>query len=131
MTREEAIEQLQDAKIGYKEYLSDDALDIAIKALKQEHCDDTINRKAVYEQINSWIGSGEYRYTNTTYYLMKRIRDIPSVMPQPKTGKWLNGELIPNDITGHWYAECSECGKVRIVDNYCPNCGAKMQEEEE
>lgn len=79
MTREEAIEQLQDAKIGYKEYLSDDALDIAIKALKQEHCDDTINRKAVYEQINSWIGSGEYRYTNTTYYLMKRIRDIPSV----------------------------------------------------
>ena len=36
MTREEVINQLQDAKDGYKEYLSNEALDIAIEALEQE-----------------------------------------------------------------------------------------------
>ena len=37
MTREEAMKQLQDAKDGYKEYLTDEALDMAIKALKTGH----------------------------------------------------------------------------------------------
>ena len=36
MTNEEAINQLQDAKDGYKEYLTDEALNMAIKALEQE-----------------------------------------------------------------------------------------------
>lgn len=34
MTREEAINQLQDAKDGYKEYLTDEALDMAIQAIQ-------------------------------------------------------------------------------------------------
>lgn len=36
MTREEAINQLQDAKDGYQEYLSAETIDMAIKALEQE-----------------------------------------------------------------------------------------------
>lgn len=36
MTRKEAINRLYDAKDGYKEYLTDDAIDLAIKALEQE-----------------------------------------------------------------------------------------------
>jgi len=54
------------------------------RLLEQKPCSDAISRKAVYEQINSWNSNGEYSYTNATYYLMKRIRDIPSVTPQPK-----------------------------------------------
>lgn len=49
-------------------------------------------------------------------------------------------------VHGHWivegsgycgdYAECSECGEIiefspRQKMNYCPNCGAKMDEEAE
>lgn len=37
-------------------------------------------------------------------------------------GRWLYHTLID----GHIHAECSECHKTRIIDNYCPNCGAKM-----
>ena len=44
-----------------------------------------------------------------------------------KTGHWINLQLIPDDITGHTHGECSVCHKVRIVDKYCPNCGAKME----
>jgi len=36
MTREEVINQLQDAKDGYREYLTNEAFDIAIEALEQE-----------------------------------------------------------------------------------------------
>ena len=42
----------------------------------------SISRQAVYEQINCWIGSGEYRYTNATDYLIKRITDIESLEQQ-------------------------------------------------
>ena len=44
--------------------------------------------------------------------------------------------------TGHWkityqgdvpaFCECSECGKLKVYDDYkyCPYCGAKMKENE-
>ena len=37
-------------------------------------------------------------------------------------GRWINHTLID----GHIHAECSECHKVRIIDNFCPNCGCRM-----
>lgn len=40
---------------------------------------DCISRQAVLKQMNCWIGSGEYRYTNATDYLTKRIAELPSV----------------------------------------------------
>ena len=74
MTREEAINQLQDAKDGYQEYLSAEIIDMAIKALEQE----------------------------------------------PKTGHWQNNA-------------CSNCGiyNASAYKNWCPNCGAKMVEQQE
>lgn len=45
-------------------------------------------------------------------------------------GEWLYQELIPNDITGTMHGECSVCHKVRIIDKFCPNCGADMRGEE-
>lgn len=41
-------------------------------------------------------------------------------------GQWININEYP-------YEKCSICGEthdtVRCLDNYCPNCGAKMDEE--
>lgn len=36
-------------------------------------------------------------------------------------------------IDGNWvYAKCSSCGSLQDVkSNYCPNCGAKMEESED
>lgn len=43
----------------------------------------------------------------------------------PRCGKWLYIELV-GGIDGHTEGECSVCHRVRIVDKFCPNCGAQM-----
>lgn len=77
--------------------------------------------------------------------LLDELENLPSVQPdctdcimhggdwecdhvhchkgRPK-GEWLHEQLIPDDITGHTYGECSNCGHIRIIDNFCPHCGA-------
>lgn len=50
---------------------------------------------------------------------------------EPKTGHWIThfDDLFPEEST----MKCSECGDIEpftISDNYCPNCGAKMESED-
>ena len=60
------------------------------------------------------------------------LDDFPAAdVAEVRHGRWLHLHLDPDDITGHTKGECSICGKLRIVDNYCPNCGARMDEVEE
>ena len=47
---------------------------------------------------------------------------------EPRKGKW-----IIQSNTYHEYWECDQCGMgvgLDDVRNYCPNCGAKMEESE-
>ena len=108
---------------------------------KQKPCEDAVSRQAVLEQINCWIGSGEYRYTNATDYLNKRIKALQAVNPQEKAGYWMPIEY-PTGVEAFGVKEmsaqelqCSECGKtVDISDGdfkYCPYCKARMFEPQE
>lgn len=98
------------------------------KVLEQGACGDCISREAVIKTIAEWLFSKEFHYTNATEYLRKRLDELPSVTPQPKIRRW--------NFTKHYgrdYYVCSACGMERMDDhssgwNYCPNCGAKMQE---
>lgn len=63
MTKEEAINQLQDAKDGYKEYLTDEALDMAIDALEQYPIVDKIRaeiEEVIQEETVIDNSGGEY-----------------------------------------------------------------------
>jgi hypothetical protein len=84
---------------------------------------DLINRDAVLKEINCWIGSGEYRYAMSERFLIDRIKALPPVNPQePKTGR------LYNDIYDHYL--CGNCKMVVMdYDNFCPNCGARMESE--
>lgn len=59
--------------------------------------------------------------------LIERINTLPSAQPERKTGKWITQQF------GSW-AECSECHELYDIpislSNFCPNCGAKMEEEQ-
>ena len=131
MTREEAITELKysiemihfDPVTGEtSEWLNEenqryvDACNIAIKALEQESCEDAISRQAVLDMMNYGI-------------LEDNIKTMPSVTPQPKMGRWWERNTYPQECRC-W--DCSECQEtVSERTNYCPNCGAKMESEEE
>ena len=135
MTREEAIEQLK----VYRACMSVDGADVeaynmAIQALEQEPCEDTISRQAVLDELNKW----DWQELYLPIHFKGNIIDvIPSVKPQePKIGKW-----IAQDIHNcHTDFKCSECGYIHSFVHlygeptadytYCPNCGAKMESEE-
>lgn len=102
-----------------------EALDMAIKALEQQPCEDCISREAV-EKI-TWEEPSYADGLNVLTEVRDKIRQLPSVTPKQKVGKW---EELPNGY------ECSECGILRAKGrtgkyNYCPNCGAKMEVDNE
>lgn len=90
---------------------------LAIKAL--EPCEDCISRQAVLEQARD--------YGSNTYLIpVNSVKTLPSVKPTRPTARW---ERFAGD-----YNKCSKCGKLaKFYFNYeyCPGCGAKMQEVEE
>ena len=54
------------------------------------------------------------------------IKAVPSAdRPQ---GEWINQH---ENGHGFWVGVCSQCGKEKRVDNYCPNCGCKRPEVED
>ena len=71
--------------------------------------------------IKYYPGTGGYMYASKG-----EIDQLPPVTPQPRKGHWIrrNAFLVP------W--KCSECNyESERYENYCPNCGAKMENEVE
>lgn len=147
MTRKEAIEKIKmilaecaedEDAVCYVTFDDADALDMAIKALEQEPCEDAVNRQAVceflenhaktYDDVRVRIG------LKAGSSLVANPDNVPSVTPARKKGKWLN-----RNTSGYrFYGKCSECGEELCMDimdtdgmKYCPYCGAKMDEETE
>lgn len=135
MTREEALKMLRGMKADNLNlndlYTRDkyEALVMAIKALEQETCEDAISRtyiEPIVEELeNICINGDEYILS-----LLSNIKNAPPVQPQPKMGHWVR---VDSDKL-----KCSECEVVHFIAQYpdgkidwCPNCGAKMQEVKE
>jgi hypothetical protein len=90
----------------------------------EEPCEDTISRTQALSDYADWYG---YGYRENTFY--KLLKDMPPVTPKPKTGHWI---IHPKGIYAHLV--CDKCLSNAPYDcrtNYCPNCGAKMQEEKD
>lgn len=111
-------------------YTMAEACEVVIKALEKEPCEDCVSREAVMHILDE-IG-GDFDSPREAVvpidYIADMVSELPSVMAQPKMGQW--------NFTKHYgrdYYVCSVCGMERMDDhssgwNYCPNCGAKMQE---
>lgn len=55
------------------------------------------------------------------------VKKVPSIQSKAKMGHW-----IYRVVGIYRYASCSECNKMQVDEsNYCPNCGARMEENEQ
>lgn len=67
----------------------------------------------------------DYAYVVPVKYILEAEK------VEPKTGYWIKN-WCDNNMIGHEYEECSECGCSMLDTNqfwdsaYCPNCGARM-----
>ena len=135
MTKEEAIEYLEDAKIKIKipkaavgARKTNEAIDMGIKALEQESCKDAISRQAVLDEAFE-VDTKEYGRIEVVG--VDAIAALSPITSKQKIGHWIFVDKA------HEHAHCSKCdyGDVDLMDgrphNYCPNCGIKMIEPQE
>lgn len=121
MTREEAIKVL--TEINYNSIENDTvvATHMAIKALEQEPNGDLISREETLTAFADYVGSG--MSMDDYDALWNIVTKMPSVKQEPKTG-----HREYNDIYDHYL--CGNCKTIVMdYDNYCPNCGARMESE--
>ena len=86
-----------------------------------EPCEDAISREAVKDKVKELFSMGEC-YCDE-HSIIGMINELPPVTQ--KSGKWIDREEYDAD---RW--KCSVCGRTEpYKENYCPNCGAKMESE--
>ena len=92
-----------------------------------EDCEDAISRQAALDVIAETDITNGTGPVFTGKQVQALLRDLPLVTPKQKMGHWIDYQK------NRWiYAQCSECGTVHDTKtNYCPNCGAKMEESED
>ena len=123
MTKEQAIQLIKSDGVYSKE---------VIEALEDAE-GDCISRQAVLDIMekegHKW--GNDYR---DWVDAIEEIKNLPPVNPQEiKTGQW-RAIYQGDEIIDYRCSECefgSTFGKSTYRMNYCPNCGAKMQESEE
>lgn len=153
MTREEALNILHNASVYHPDYL--DALNMSIKALEQEPCEDAVSRQALKEHLRARLYESALNNTDYTCVAAETFEDIadnrldiwiselPSVMPTRPNAHNNNEDYAECD-----QFVCSNCG-IELQDwhrverdeddgevsyheytfKFCPNCGAEMERE--
>lgn len=111
MTREEVIKILKQRECCRECVANctcnecDKAFEMAIEALKQEPCEDTISRKAVLETIDDCNSDG-LKGIFCSYGDGERFKEYIKELPS----------VIPKGVTVTDFADkCRECGKMRIT----------------
>lgn len=136
MTREEAIEVLKNNGEYDRYYISEvkdksqEAVDIAIKALSAEPCDCISRKEAIKAMEDKAKGLKNLDTINGLCGAVAILYDLPSVQPIRPKGKWIEGKFTNDDIryNDHSY-KCNRCGEIfsRTYD-FCV-CGADMRGE--
>lgn len=93
---------------------------------------DLIDRQAIIAKLTPWLSVDGYSEgeTNMLNAVLYELKNMPSAEPV-RHGKWIHRWSGCGSV---WLEQrCSECGltleEEPIDYNYCPHCGARMDEE--
>ena len=100
MTREEAKKELSKMifELGFEDNVDDKvyALNMAIKALSQEPCDDVVSREVFITRYRKWMKIEYGKIPDDDTLAIRVIKSLPSVTQ--KSGKWIPvSERLPED----------------------------------
>lgn len=132
--REKAIQARYDENTDaliFPRALFDYVCKLLNEALSQEPCDDAVSREAVLEMAYDMSEIDGEHFTEP--HMVVDVEDIQKLsLVTPKSGKWIWSDEIDRYV-------CDKCGQSDGKDkemvesgeyplsNYCPNCGAKME----
>jgi len=99
---------------------------------EQEPCEDCVSRSEVENILHNTM------YDNATHdkayrvlgLVRKQVDNLPSVTPKPKMGRWIALENEEMETVGYYCSECDLPMETEQRTNFCPNCGARMEESE-
>ena len=144
MTREEAISFLQNRVDLIDNYYPDikdyrEALVMAIKALGQEPCEDCVSRRTVLKTLDTADKFLDEDRTVEHYkaFLKECYKVLPPVTPTRKKGKWTEIKSTEYKEFSVTDMKCNRCNRyastvlphgTTCTYDFCPNCGAEMQE---
>lgn len=94
--------------------------------VENEPCEDCISLNKLDDIITKAIDESENQTEcQTLRWVLDVMSELPSVVPKQKVGRWI-------DIGFSDVVKCSKCNEMLdFKPNYCPNCGAKMEVEDE
>lgn len=141
---------INDIPFSIDEQIKQDKDKKARKITKLEPCDGCISRQGVLDVISELNAISFYEAQEDSkecyYEIRNAIKQLPSVTPQPKMGRWIyekrerltnktdEGEVYETDYSDYW-CKCSKCGGDfgyrKMKDAFCKYCGCKMQEVED
>lgn len=109
---------------------------LSIPFAQSEPCEDAVSRQGLLddfglsEKTRKYGGDHSGYGTMMLYEIQNVIEGAESVNPQEKTGHWISLDDFRGKYNENGF-KCSECGEHSdYEENFCPNCGAKMQEDE-
>ena len=106
---------------------------------------DLIERQAAIDEVVNWLKDRMTDVKNGKP-LTDRLKDLPSAQPERKKGKWIDKGIISNypeeGFNIYHLLVCNQCGCMYrttvwcvngkyINADFCPNCGAKMEAQDE
>lgn len=153
MTREVALRKVKGYLTDYFSIKDYNEIEEIMLALEQQPCEDCISRKDAINLVHDLAQpcDNSYDWDISADDMIDGIKELPSVTPQPKIGKWIMKHRTHNKIK-HYTGQdemgethtisvleryevdepyCSECGKLAgdTSQDYCCACGAKMEVE--
>lgn len=119
MTLEQARQAVKDLRKKLAEYLEQKPT--AKNDLGVEDC---VSRADVLQILL------DYDYANENALVLKDIKALPPVTPQPKTGHWI--DIMAGDMLAQACDQCNTFYPLAYTGGghkYCPNCGCRMESE--